>query len=164
MQLLTVEIRAEQHIVLARQRARHVAELLGFDRQDQTRLATAVSELARNAFQYAGGGRVTFSVDDAAAAAGAGESTLRVRVEDSGPGIPHLREVLDGTYASATGMGLGLAGVRRLSDEFEIDSRPGAGSRFTARFPAQRLAHAPEHARQPHHHPGKGDQREPGEE
>ncbi|HKG92508.1 MAG TPA: ATP-binding protein [Gemmatimonadaceae bacterium] len=135
MQLLTVDIRTEQHVVLTRQRARHVAELLGFDRQDQTRLATAVSELARNAFQYAGGGRVSFSVDEDEAVGGSGGGgqalMLRVRVEDRGPGIPHLRDVLEGTYASPTGMGVGLAGVRRLSDAFDITAEPGAGTTVT---------------------------------
>ena len=129
--LLTLEIRTEQHVVLARQRARQVAELLGFDRQDQTRLATAVSELARNAFQYAGGGRVTFLVDEGTRPVGAPPAALWTRVEDKGPGIPHLREVLDGTYTSPTGMGIGLAGVRRLSDAFDITTAADAGTTVT---------------------------------
>src|SRR5215217_3069391 len=103
IRLLTVEVRTEQHVVLARQRARQVAELLGFDRQDQTRLATAVSELARNAFQYAGGGRVEFSTDDTTGGVVGSGAMLWVRVEDRGPGIPHLKEILDATYSSSTG-------------------------------------------------------------
>jgi len=123
--LLTVELASERDIVPARQRARQVATLLGFDGQDQTRITTAVSELARNAFQYAGGGRVEFLLEDA------DPPQLLVRVSDRGPGIPHLRQVLDGSYRSGTGMGVGLAGTRRLMDLFEIDSEPGAGTRVT---------------------------------
>lgn len=122
--LLTVALRDEHDVVLARHRVRHLAELLGFDRQGQTRVATAVSELARNAFQYAGGGRVELGLE------GDGRTLqcLTVRVTDTGPGIPHLEEVLDGEYVSSTGMGVGLTGARRLSDRFRIDTRPGEGT------------------------------------
>src|SRR3712207_1765577 len=95
--LLTVEVRTEPDIVLARQRARQIAALLGFGPQDQTRLTTAVSEVARNAFQYAGGGRVEFSLT------GEGPPLLRVCVRDRGPGIRDLQAILDGQYQSATG-------------------------------------------------------------
>src|SRR4051794_28672171 len=118
--LLTLDLRLEQDVVLARQRARQVAALLGFEAQDQTRLATAVSEVGRNAFQYAGGGKVEFAVAD-------GPPRLLVRVRDHGPGIPHLQDVLEGRYHSPTGMGVGLAGSRRLMDEFRVESAPGAG-------------------------------------
>ncbi len=116
--LLTVEVQGERDVVLARQRARQVAELLGFDRQDQARVATAVSEITRNAWEYAGGGRVTFLQ-----AGGA----LRVRVADDGPGIPHLQDVLDGQYASPTGAGRGIIGARRLVDRTRFDTAPGRG-------------------------------------
>jgi len=116
-----VEIRAEQDVVFARQRAKQIASALGFDRQDQTRLATAVSEVARNAYQYAGGGVAEFAVADDGAT-----PVLLVSVADTGPGIANLRAVLDGTYQSKTGMGLGLVGSRRLTDHFEIESAPGA--------------------------------------
>src|SRR5947208_873203 len=121
--LLSLEVRLEQDVVLARQRARAVAGLLGLDPQDQTRLATAVSEIARNAYQYGGGGRVEFLVDDAGA-----PPALLVRCTDKGPGIRDLQAVLDGRYASPTGMGLGIVGARRLMDRFEIESAPGAGT------------------------------------
>ena len=111
--ILTTEIRTEQDVVLARQRARQIAALLGFDGLDQTRLATALSEIARNAVQYAGGGRLTFELTRDPA-------MLLVRVSDHGPGIARLQDVLDGRYRSSTGMGLGLLGARRLSDHFEI--------------------------------------------
>jgi signal transduction histidine kinase len=131
--LLTLEIRYEHDVVLARLRARQFAALLGFDGQDQTRRATAVSELARNAFEYAGGGRVRFDVERAARAASRAASAeagqaLVVRVSDGGPGIADVQAVLDGRYVSRTGMGLGLVGARRLADRFDIATGPGAGT------------------------------------
>jgi len=121
--LLTVELRIERDVVLARQRARQIAGLLGFDNQDQTRISTAVSEMARNAFKYAGGGHAEFSVSPQEPKA------LLVRLTDQGPGIGNLSEVLEGRYQSTTGMGLGIVGTRRLMDGFEIESTPGKGTR-----------------------------------
>jgi signal transduction histidine kinase len=121
--LLAVELRSEPDIVLARQRARQIAAHLGLDPQEQTRLATAVSELARNAHQYAGGGRVEFRLQDR-------DSMLVVTVSDEGPGIPHLTEVLEGRYESPTGMGIGIAGSRRLVDRFDVETAPGRGTRI----------------------------------
>ncbi|GAB4377872.1 MAG: ATP-binding protein [Elainellaceae cyanobacterium] len=119
--LLTLEIQYEQDVVQARQRTRDLAEQLGFDGQDQVRLATAVSEIARNAFQYAQGGTVKFCVEESA-------QTFLIQVQDQGKGIPHLSDVLGGRYCSATGMGLGIVGTRRLMDSFEIESLPGQGT------------------------------------
>ena len=119
--LLTVHITRDEDVVLARQRARQVADALGFDAQDQTRIATAVSELARNVARYVGRGAVEFALDLESQA-------LVVTVSDSGPGIPHLESVLDGTYHSETGMGIGITGARRIMDEFEIQSAPGKGT------------------------------------
>ncbi len=114
--LLTVEVRSEPDVVLARQRARLLAELLDFGPQDQSRIATAVSELGRNAYQYAGGGRVQFIVD-------LPEPTmLLVQVTDRGPGIADVNDVLSGQYRSDTGMGIGLRGAKRLMDRFRIES------------------------------------------
>ncbi|MBD1846171.1 response regulator [Cyanobacteria bacterium FACHB-63] len=115
--LFTLRIHYEQDIVQARQRTRELADRLGFEPQDQARLATAVSEISRNAFQYAGGGTVEFYLD------GNPQSFL-IRVWDQGQGIPHLAEVLTGRYTSQTGMGLGILGTRRLMDHFEIESQP----------------------------------------
>ena len=123
--LLTLALKAESDIVMARQRARTVAEALGFDTQDQTRVATAVSEIARNAFGYGGGGKIEFGVED-----GALQSLVAV-VTDHGPGIAQLEDILAGTYSSATGMGLGMVGARRLMDRFEVGSEPGRGTRVT---------------------------------
>ena len=123
--LLMVQLRTEQDVVLARQRARQLAGLLGFVPREQTGIATAISELARNAFRYAGGGRVQFQLG------GDPARQLVIRVEDSGPGIPHLDQVLSGRYRSTTGMGLGLTGTRRLMDGFQIEAPPGDGTHVT---------------------------------
>jgi signal transduction histidine kinase/CheY-like chemotaxis protein len=121
--IVTVPIENEGDVVSVRQRAHRVAELLGFDRQDQTRVATAVSELARNAFGYAGGGRAEFALDATTV-----PQRFVVRICDHGPGIADLQTILDGQYRSASGMGLGLVGARRLMDSFSIDSKPGKGT------------------------------------
>ena len=121
--VLTVTIQYEHDVVLARQRARQIAALLGFDNQDQTRLATAVSELARNAFAYAGAGRVEFQIEGRTV-----PQLFLVRISDRGPGIANLKTILDGRYRSQTGMGLGLIGARRLVDQCDIQSEPGKGT------------------------------------
>jgi signal transduction histidine kinase/CheY-like chemotaxis protein len=121
--LFTVAVRYEHDVVLARQRARHIAALLGFNGEEQTRVATAVSELARNAFQYAQGGKVEFFIEGRTP-----PQLFRVKVTDSGSGISNLQEILDGRYHSKTGMGLGIMGARRLVDQFFIESTPGAGT------------------------------------
>jgi signal transduction histidine kinase len=123
--LLTVELRHERDVVLARQRARQLAAELGLDGQDQTRFATAVSEIARNAHQYAGGGRVEFRVEPGPPA------MLAAHVADQGPGIARLNDVLDGRYVSSTGLGLGVIGARRLSDSFTVESAPNEGTAIT---------------------------------
>jgi signal transduction histidine kinase len=130
--ILTVAIQSEDDVVTARQRARQTAALLGFDRQDQSRIATAVSEIARNAFAYAAGGRVEFLVDEKYT-----PPLLLVCVADRGPGITNLRQILAGQYRSPTGMGLGLAGAKRLMDHFEVESSPECGTRVLLgkRFP-----------------------------
>lgn len=132
LNLLSVAIRFEQDVVLARQRARQVTELLGFDLHDQVRVATAVSEIARNVFLYAKSGRVEFFVSDGL------QQKLYIRFIDEGPGIPHLQQVLDGQYTSKTGMGMGILGARRLMDEFQIESKPGQGTTVLLgqKFPA----------------------------
>jgi signal transduction histidine kinase len=119
--ILTAEIRSEHDVVLARQRARQIAGLLGFDAQDQARIATAVSEIARNAYQYAGRGTVTFELTS-------DPGSLVISIADRGPGIARLSEVLDGRYHSPTGLGLGILGARRLTDRFDIRSVPQAGT------------------------------------
>jgi signal transduction histidine kinase len=121
--IVIVSLTYEHDVVLARQRARSIAAELGFDAQDQVRFATAVSELARNAYQYARGGRVAFALEREG-----GRSVLVARVHDDGPGIPDLPRILGGAYASRTGMGIGILGARRLSDRFTIETTLGAGT------------------------------------
>lgn len=126
--ILTVAIRHEYDIVAARQRARQIAAQLGFEPRDQARISTAVSEIARNAFNYAGGGKVEFTLEG-----NSPPQVLLIQISDEGPGIPHLAQVLAGQYKSSTGMGLGITGARRLMDRFEIESAPGAGTRVQLR-------------------------------
>ena len=115
--LLSLSLHHDQDVVTARQRAAQIARLLEFDASEQTRLATAVSEIVRNAFRYAHHGLVSFEVDTDAR-----PQRLIVRVEDKGPGIARLDDVLAGRYQSSTGMGMGIVGARRLMDRFEIRS------------------------------------------
>src|SRR5215210_1039837 len=139
--IVTVRLRHEHDVVVARQRARLIARTVGFDQQEQVRFATAVSEIARNAFRYAAEGEVSFSV--AAGSEGmspcndtrrsarqrSGKSWwLMVRVKDKGPGIAFLDTILDGSYVSSTGMGLGIMGARKLTDCFYLRSVLGEGT------------------------------------
>jgi signal transduction histidine kinase/DNA-binding response OmpR family regulator len=114
--LLTIPLRHDRHVVHARQRARDIAAELGFEHQDQIRLATAASELARNAFRYAEGGVVAFSVTASK------PQVFVISVVDKGRGIPNLADILDGRYISKTGLGMGLIGTKRLMDHFHIAS------------------------------------------
>ena len=120
--ILTVALIEEADIVAARQRARQIADLLGFEAQDQTRIATAVSEIARNATTYGGGGRVEFGIENA------DNPSLVIRIRDKGPGIADVDAILEGRFQSTSGMGVGISGTRRLMDRFEFDSRPGQGT------------------------------------
>ncbi len=122
LKLLNMEIRYEHDVVLARQRARTIAASLKFDTQAQTRIATAVSEVVRNAFQYAGGGRVEFDIENGE------EKMVLISVSDKGPGIANLETILDGKYVSRTGMGLGMIGAKRLLDHFQVETKKGAGT------------------------------------
>ncbi|MBB6095117.1 signal transduction histidine kinase [Povalibacter uvarum] len=120
--IVSMVIKMEADIVAVRQRARHLAELLGFVRQEQTRIATAVSEIARNAFSYGRGGRAEFSLHEQT------PQKLVIRIVDRGPGVADLAAVLEGRYTSVEGMGVGITGARRLMDEFRIES-DGEGTR-----------------------------------
>jgi signal transduction histidine kinase/CheY-like chemotaxis protein len=121
--IVTLSIASEADVVATRQRARRIAELLGFDQQDQTRIATAVSEIARNAFSYAGGGSSEFLLD-----AKSTPQAFAIRIADKGKGIADLECILEGRYRSTSGMGLGLVGARRLTDRFEITTAKGKGT------------------------------------
>lgn len=124
--LLTVSLRDESCILAARQRARQLAQALGFDHQEQIRIATATSEIARNAVQYGRDGRVDFSIE-----LQPDPASFVVTVVDKGPGIEHKEAIAEGRYSSSTGMGVGLSGTRRLMDRFAIDSEPGRDTTVT---------------------------------
>ena len=126
LRIISVAIKHEQDVVIARQRARQVCTMLGFSNQDQTRVATAVSELARNAYEYAQGGKVEFTLEGDYA-----PQVLTIYVSDSGKGISDLHTILSGNYQSPTGMGVGIIGAKRLLDQFEIDSQVGVGTHIT---------------------------------
>jgi len=115
--IITLSVEIETDVVSARQRTRRVAELLGFDTQDQTRVATAVSEIARNAFAYGHGAKVEIGVEEN----GSGPFFL-IRIADKGPGITDLDAILDGRYSHLPGAGRGLLGAKRLVDRFDVSS------------------------------------------
>jgi len=120
----TVSIETDDDIVRVRQRVRDAAVSLGFSLVDQTKLVTAASELARNTLVYGLGG--TLSIETLMVERRQG---LRLTFEDQGPGIADIARALTDGYTTGTGLGLGLSGSRRLSQEFEISSRPGEGTR-----------------------------------
>ncbi len=107
-------------IVRARSVARQEAARIGFGLADQTRLATAVSELARNVLKYASEGSCLIHEDSTAT-----EMRLHITMEDHGPGIPDVAAAMKDGYSTGGGMGAGLPGTRRLVDKFEIESFPG---------------------------------------
>ncbi len=123
--ILNLEINLEHDVVLARQRARQIAALLGFPLLDQTRIATATSEIARNAYQYSSGGRVEFLAESSA------PPSLVIRIRAREPGIENVEAILEGRYESTTGLGLGILGARRLMDRFEVDARPETSATIT---------------------------------
>lgn len=126
--LLTLALRSEQDIVHCRQAAKRLAAALEWPALEQIRLATAVSELARNIHQYAGSGHFDFALltDPDRRLRG-----LQVRALDQGPGIAELEAIRAGSYRSSTGMGIGLRGAQRLFDDFDLQTSP-AGTRITA--------------------------------
>jgi serine/threonine-protein kinase RsbT len=121
-------IRSDLDIVIARTLARDTAKTLGFGAIDQARIATAVSELARNIFLYAGTGTVTVREVERN-----GRKGLEVICEDQGPGISSIDQVMQDGYSTSRGMGMGLPGAKRLMDEFDIRSQEGIGTTITCR-------------------------------
>jgi len=117
-------IRSQEDIVRVRQATRERAIVQGFTLVDQTKIVTAASELARNTLQHGGGGDVTFELLNAGSRRG-----LRLVFTDKGPGIPNVELALRDGFSTGAGLGLGLSGARRLSNEFTIESRPGEGTR-----------------------------------
>ena len=123
--LLTVGLRRENDLLLARQRARQITQLLGFSTGDSTRITTALAEIARNALVYGRGGTVAFLIEGEQT----GPQSLVLNVVDEGPGIANLDRILAGQYGSGTGMGIGITGSRALMDRFTIETGAPTGTR-----------------------------------
>lgn len=121
-------IRSDLDIVIARTLARDTAKALGFGAIDQARIATAVSELARNIFLYAGTGSVTVRELERS-----GRKGIEIVCEDQGPGIADTEIAMQDGYTTSRGMGMGLPGARRLMDEFDVNSQQGVGTTIICR-------------------------------
>lgn len=122
----TLEIRSGEDIVRIRQEVRAWSVEQGFSLVDQTKIVTAASELARNTVTYGGGGTAKLE-----AVTNGTRRGLRLTFEDKGPGIPDINLALKDGYTTGTGLGLGLSGARRLSNEFDISSKLGEGTRVS---------------------------------
>ncbi|MEO6029367.1 MAG: ATP-binding protein [Candidatus Binatia bacterium] len=122
----TREVRTGEDVVGVRRVVREGSIAAGFGLVDQTKIVTAASELARNLIDYGGGGTMLLEVLNDGPRRG-----VRLTFEDQGPGIPDLELALRDGYTSGSGLGLGLGGAKRLSNEFHIDSRVGEGTRIT---------------------------------
>ncbi|HEY0142780.1 MAG TPA: anti-sigma regulatory factor [Thermoanaerobaculia bacterium] len=122
----SIAVRTAAEVVSVRHAVRKWAVECGFSLVEQTKIVTAASELARNMVDYGGGGTLTLeSIDDGI------RRGLRLIFEDQGPGIADVTQALRDGFTSGNGMGLGLGGAKRLSNEFEIQSQPGRGTRVT---------------------------------
>ncbi len=118
-----VKIITEWDIVAARQLGRDIAKNLGFGTVDQARITTAISELARNIYLYSEEGEICIEGVNGAEALG-----LKVIATDNGPGIPDIKKAMEDGYSTSGGLGAGLPGVKRLMDEFSIESKEGMGT------------------------------------
>ncbi|MGH9505781.1 MAG: anti-sigma regulatory factor [Terriglobales bacterium] len=123
-----VTVHSDADVVIARQRGREIASLLGFSASDLALIATAISELARNIVLYAGTGEIEIGRVDQKDNQG-----IEIVARDQGPGISNVPQAMRDGFSTSGGLGLGLPGVKRLMDDFEIDSRPGRGTKVTVR-------------------------------
>jgi serine/threonine-protein kinase RsbT len=122
----TLPIRRSDDVVAVRQKVRTFAIDVGLSLVDQTKIVTAASELARNTLDYGGGGEAIIErIDDGL------RKGVRLTFEDKGPGIADIALALKDGYTTGSGLGLGLSGAKRLSNEFEIQSKVGEGTRVT---------------------------------
>ena len=124
-----VTIRKYSDILEARQKGRELAGELGFSSTDCTLIATAISELARNIVLYAGQGEIRLGTSSQM-----GNIGVVIRASDKGPGIHNIRCAMQDGFSTSRGLGLGLPGVKRIMDEFEISSRVGMGTTVTAKI------------------------------
>lgn len=122
---VTVKIRIEDDIALARGHARQLAMAIGFSHVGQTRFMTAISELARNIVQYAGEGQIELTPTST-------PKGIEIVARDRGPGIPNLERIMAGNYRSRLGMGLGLRGVKQLAERFDVRTEVGRGTTVSA--------------------------------
>ncbi|PLR94131.1 anti-sigma regulatory factor [Bacillus sp. T33-2] len=122
-QPIRIVINNEFDIVLARQKGREMSKALQFGTVDQSRITTAISELARNIYLYARSGEIIINVLKSE-----GKKGIQIIAVDNGPGIHDIRMVLQDGYTTSGGLGAGLPGVKRLMDEFIIESEPGKGT------------------------------------
>ncbi|WP_280771299.1 anti-sigma regulatory factor [Salipaludibacillus daqingensis] len=128
MQVQThVDIHSEWGIVAARQAGRKLAREIGFGSVDQARITTAISELARNIYLYANKGQI--QIEEVTSS---GKRGVKIIAVDEGPGIKDLRRVMEDGFTTSGGLGAGLPGVKRLMDDFNIDSELDAGTSITA--------------------------------
>jgi serine/threonine-protein kinase RsbT len=125
---IRVAINSDQDIVAARQKGRVMANEVGFSTGDATLVATAISELARNIVSYARKGQITIKLVN-----GLNRQGIAVIASDDGPGIADIRQAMRDGFSTSGSLGLGLPGVRRLMDEFEITSQPGRGTIVTVK-------------------------------
>jgi len=124
-----IPVKVDLDIVLARVEGRNLAKELGFGTIDQARIATAISELARNVILYAPEGKVTVR----AIVSDHGRRGIEVVCEDNGPGIADVELVMQNGYSTSSGLGMGLPGTKRLMDEVELETELGVGAKVTVR-------------------------------
>jgi len=122
----TTPLGSEHDIVLARQLVRKLSLELTFSIVDQTKMVTAASELARNTLIHGGGGQMRWEVLSEGIRKG-----LRLHFEDNGPGIPNISLAMTDGWTSGGGLGMGLSGAKRLTNEFTIASEPGKGTQIS---------------------------------
>jgi len=120
-----LDIRSSDDVVKVRQQTRTLAIEAGLSLVDQTKIITAASELARNTLDYGGGGELFAAVVE-----DGGRRGVRLTFEDHGPGIPNIAQAMKDGFTTGSGLGLGLGGAKRLSNEFAIESKPGAGTKI----------------------------------
>ena len=122
----SIALKTGEDVVRLRQKVRERAVAAGFSLVEQTKVVTAASEIGRNTVQYGGGGQARISI-----VANGAKRGLSLEFSDQGPGIADIALALTDGFTSGGGLGLGLSGAKRLSDEFEIESQPGQGTRVT---------------------------------
>ncbi len=123
---LAITIASDVDVVSARQRGRELAEEVGFSAGDQTVIAAAISEIARNILNYARRGAITFRI-----VLDGDRSGIIIVASDQGPGIPDVPRAMQDGFSTSGGLGLGLPGARRLMDEFDVVSAPRQGTTIT---------------------------------